>query len=157
MERKPRNAKESVFAGGLWGKIITEGVMIGSLTLLAFSIGNKFYSVEVGRTMAFLCLGLLELVHSFNIKSEESVFKVGILENKYLVGSFFAGTLLQVTVVLVPYLASIFNLVQLNRTQWIYTIIISFMPIVIMEMQKAFNHIRFNRKENNKIYGKIFN
>ena len=33
--------------------------------------------------MAFVSLGLLELVHSFNIKSEESLFKVGILENKY--------------------------------------------------------------------------
>ena len=65
--------------------------MIGSLTLLAFSIGNKLYSVEIGRTMAFVCLGLLELIHSFNIKNEKSIFETGLFENKYLVGSLFIG------------------------------------------------------------------
>ena len=89
MERKPRNSKDSIFAEGLWYRIVTEGIMIGSLTLFAFSLGNKYYGVEVGRTMAFVSLGLLELVHSFNIKSEESLFKTEIFENKYLIGSFF--------------------------------------------------------------------
>ena len=115
MNKKPRNSKESIFSDGLWNKIITEGVMIGSLTLLAFSLGNKLYSIEVGRTMAFLCLGLLELVHSFNVKSEESIFKIGLLENPYLVGSFFIGSLLQIIVVIVPYFAKIFNLVPLDK------------------------------------------
>ena len=142
MNRPPREAKESIFANGLWNKIVTEGVMIGSLTLLAFSIGNKFYSVEVGRTMAFLSLGLLELVHSFNLKSEESIFASGILENKFLVGSFFAGAFMQIIVAVVPYFANIFELVPLNNMQWIYTFIISLMPIPIMELQKFFNSIK---------------
>ena len=62
-------------ADGLWSKIFIEGTMLGILTLFAFSLGNNLYSLEVGRTMAFVSLGLLELVHSFNIKSEESIFK----------------------------------------------------------------------------------
>lgn len=41
MNRLPRNPKKSIFADGLWGKIITEGTMLGMLTLLAFSIGTK--------------------------------------------------------------------------------------------------------------------
>ena len=145
MERKPRNSKESIFSGGLWYKIITEGIMIGSLTLFAFSLGNKYYGVDIGRTMAFVSLGMLELVHSFNIKSEESIFKTGILENKYLIGSFFAGTILQITVVIIPYLASIFKLVSLNKVQWIYTTVISFLPIIIIELQKKLNKIRFQK------------
>lgn len=79
--------------------------MLGMFTLLAFSIGNRLYSVEVGRTMAFLTLGILELVHSFNIKSEESIFKIGVLENKYLVGALVLGVILQVIVVVVSPLA----------------------------------------------------
>ncbi len=75
MNRKPREAKKGLFADGLWGKIFAEGTMLGMFTVLAFSIGNM-YSLEVGRTMAFICLGMLELIHSFNIKSEESIFKV---------------------------------------------------------------------------------
>ena len=61
MERKPRNSKKSIFSEGLWYRIVTEGIMIGSLTLFAFSLGNKYYGVEVGRTMAFVSLGMLEL------------------------------------------------------------------------------------------------
>ena len=76
MNRKPVDSKKGLFADGLWSKIFTEGIMLGMLTLFAFSIGNNLYSLEVGRTMAFVSLGMLELVHSFNIKSEESIFKV---------------------------------------------------------------------------------
>ena len=145
MEKKPRSPKESIFAEGLWYRIITEGIMIGSLTLFAFSLGNKYYGVDVGRTMAFVSLGMLELVHSFNIKSEESIFKTGLFENRYLIGSFFTGTLLQIIVVVIPYLANIFKLVSLNKIQWIYTIGISFLPIIIIELQKKFNQIRLKR------------
>src|SRR5699024_5988165 len=65
MNRKPIDSKKGIFADGLWGKIVTEGIMIGMLTLIAFSIGNKYYGLEVARTMAFISIGLLELIHSF--------------------------------------------------------------------------------------------
>ena len=145
MNRLPRSPKKSLFADGLWWKIIIEGSMLGMFTLLAFSIGNKLYSIEVGRTMAFLSLGILELVHSFNIKSEESIFKTGLLENKYLVGAFLLGTLLQVTVVLIRPLATIFEVVPLNGTQWLYTLLISFAPLAIIELQKAVNIVQLER------------
>ena len=147
MERKPINAKESIFAGGLWNSIITEGIMIGSLTLLAFSMGNKLYGVDIGRTMAFVCLGLLELVHSFNIKNEKSIFETGLFENKYLVGSFFAGGFLQIIVVIIPYLANIFSLVPLDLQQWFYCVIISICPIIIMELQKRLDKIRYKERK----------
>ena len=114
MERKPVDSKKGIFADGLWSKIILEGIMLGMLTLIAFSIGNKYYGVEVGRTMAFISMGLLELVHSFNIKSEKSIFKTGILENKFLIGSFVLGLLVQTIVVVIPALANIFDVVSLN-------------------------------------------
>ena len=145
MNRKPIDSKKGLFADGLWSKIFVEGTMLGMLTLFAFSIGNKMYSLEVGRTMAFVCLGMLELVHSFNIKSEESIFKVGIFENKYLVGAFLLGTIMQVGVVIFSPIASIFKLVPLNNIQWIYTILISLVPIVIVEIQKKWNEIKFGK------------
>ena len=145
MNRKPRSSRESLFAGGLWNKIITEGIMIGTLTLFAFALGNNLYNLEVGRTMAFICIGLLELVHSFNIKSEESIFKIGLFENKFLIGSFILGTLLQVIVVIVPYFANIFSLVTLNKIQWIYVGLISIAPLFIMEIQKKINEIRYGK------------
>lgn len=76
MNRKPRDTRKSLFADGLWSKIFIEGIMLGILNLLCFSIGNNLYGIEVARTMAFVSLGMLELIHSFNIKSEKSIFEV---------------------------------------------------------------------------------
>ncbi len=139
MDRKPIDSRKGIFAGGLMSKIVVEGIMIGLLTLIAFSFGNKYYGLEVGRTMAFISIGMLELIHSFNIKSEESIFKTGILENKYIIGSFILGTFVQTIVVIVPTLANIFQVVPLNLTQWLITIVITIMPIPIMELQKKLN------------------
>ena len=145
MNRKPNDSKKSIFADGLWEKIFVEGFMIGILTLFAFSLGNKLYGLQVGRTMAFISLSMLELVHSFNVRSEESLFKAGLFKNKYLIGAFLIGIILQVGVVVIPKIADIFDVVLLNNKQWIYTDIISILPLVIVEIQKKINTIRFER------------
>ena len=145
MKRKPVNSKKGIFADGLWGKIVVEGTMIGMLSLMAFSIGNKYYGLEAGRTMAFVSLGVLELVHSFNIKSEKSIFKTKILENKFLIGSFILGIFLQTIVVIVPTLAVIFKLVPLTKVQWLITTVISILPIPIIEMQKKINEMQLGK------------
>ena len=139
MNRKPINSKKGIFADGLWNKIIVEGALIGVLTLVAFGIGNKYYGLEVGRTMAFLAIGFLELIHSFNIKNDKSIFETGIFENKYLVGSFILGIFVQTIVVVVPVFAEVFQVVPLNLTQWIITIAISIIPVPVMELQKMLN------------------
>ena len=145
MNRKPNDSKKSIFADGLWEKIFVEGFMIGILTLFAFSLGNKLYGLQVGRTMAFISLSMLELVHSFNVRSEESLFKAGLFKNKYLIGAFLIGIVLQIGVVVIPKIADIFDVVLLNNKQWIYTAIISILPLVIVEIQKKINTIRFER------------
>lgn len=96
MNRKPKDARKGIFADGLWGKIIVEGSMLGVLTLVVFSFGNKYFGLDVARTMAFVTLGLIEMVHSFNIRSEESIFKAGIFKNKYLCMAFLVGIIMQV-------------------------------------------------------------
>ncbi len=145
MNKKPIDSKKGLFADGLWSKIFVEGTMIGVLTLFAFSLGHNLYGLEVGRTMSFITLGLSELVHSFNIRSEESLFKIGVLKNKYLVGTFILGIILQVAVVAIPPIAKIFNAVILNKEQWVYTITISILPIFIMEAQKRMNKIKLEK------------
>ena len=145
MDKKPKDPKKGIFADGLWGNIFVEGMMIGILTLLAFSIGNNKYGLEIARTMAFVCLGMLELVHSFNIKSDKSIFKVGIFENRFLIGAFLLGTILQCGIVFVPMFTKIFKLAQLNIIQWVYCITISILPIFIIKCQKKFNEIKFGK------------
>ena len=149
MQRKPIDSKKGIFANGLWNKIILEGTMIGVLTLVAFSIGNKYYTLEVARTMAFLSIGFLELIHSINVKNEKSIFETGLFENKYLVGSFVLGIFVQTIVVVVPAFAKVFEVVPLSLTQWIITIAISILPIPVIELQKKIdskNEINQNKR-----------
>ena len=145
MNKKPNDNKKSIFADGLWEKIFVEGFMIGILTLFAFSLGNKLYGLEVGRTMAFISLSMLELIHSFNVRSEESLIKAGLFKNKYLIGAFLIGTILQVGVVIIPKIAGIFDVVPLNNKQWIYTAVISVLPLVIVEVQKKINTVKIGK------------
>ena len=154
MQRKPVDSKKGIFADGLWNKIIVEGIMIGVLTLVAFSIGNKYYGLEAGRTMAFLSIGFLELIHSFNVKNEKSIFETGLFENKYLVGSFVLGIFIQAIVVVVPTFAKVFEVVPLNLTQWIITVAISILPVPVIELQKKldFKNKTVEKKEEKKSF-----
>lgn len=145
MNKKPIDSKKGLFADGLWSKIFVEGTMIGVLTLFAFNLGTNLYGLEVGRTMAFISLSMLELVHSFNMRSEESIFKVGVFKNIYLIGAFILGAVLQVAVVAIPQIAKIFDVVPLNNIQWLYTIAISILPIFILEAQKKINETKFGK------------
>lgn len=149
MKRKPIDSRKGIFADGLWNKIIAEGIMIGTFTLVAFSIGNKYYGLEVARTMAFLSIGFLELIHSINLKNEKSIFETGIFENKYLIGSLILGIIMQLIVVIIPSFARIFEVVPLNLTQWMITIIISLLPIPIVELQK-----KLDEKEKTRFFVK---
>lgn len=145
MNKKPIDLKKGLFADGLWSKIFVEGIMIGVLTLFTFNLGTNLYGLEVGRTMSFISLSMLELVHSFNMRSEESIFKVGVFKNIYLIGAFILGTVLQVAVVAIPQIAKIFDVVPLNNIQWLYTIAISILPIFILEAQKKINETKFGK------------
>ena len=60
---------------------------------------------------------------------------------------------MQTIVVVIPAFAEIFKLVPLNQTQWIITIIISVLPIPIMELQKKVNEARLE----NVIYPEVIN
>lgn len=145
MNKKPIETKKGLFADGLWGKIIVEGTMIGVLTLLAFSIGNNMAGIKTGRAMAFVALSMLELIRSFNVKSEGTILNRQLFNNIYLMGAFFTGTLLQIGVVSIPQIANIFDVVPLNFEQWLYVMCISISPIIIIEIQKRINDYKFGK------------
>lgn len=147
MQKPPHSSKKGLFSDGLASAIAIEGCMIGALALLAFSTGkNVFdpYGAEpiIGRSMAFAVLSLSQLVHAFNMRSEHSVFSIGILSNKYLVGAFFAGVVLQVSVITVPFLADIFKVTPLSSEQWVIVAFLSLLPLALVELQKRFNKVR---------------
>lgn len=80
------------------------------------------------------------------LKVNNQFLKHGLFENKFLIGSFILGTILQIGVVIIPKLAEIFKLVPLTPIQWLYTIAISIAPIIIIEIQKKINELKFGKK-----------
>ena len=86
--------------------------------------------------MAFSVLSISQLVHAFNMRSEHSVFSVGLFSNIYLVGAFIAGLLLQCSVVSIPPLAALFKVTPLSGMQWLIVAGLSAAPLVIVELQK---------------------
>jgi Ca2+-transporting ATPase len=161
MFKKPVPPSKGMFADGLAFQIICEGIMIGSLALLAFVIGFHYYDIPqfykslegqslpnalpstyipwVGRTMSFAVLSLSELFHSFNIRSSHSLSEIGIFTNKKLVYSFIVCAALQMSVIMIPQLAKVFQVVPLSGRQWAITLFLSFVPIIAVEIQKKIN------------------
>ena len=134
---RPPKKDISLFSKELWAKIALEGAMIGMLALLAFAVGSVIYdNITVGRTMAFAVLSISQLVHAFNMRSEHSLFDINPLGNKYLAGSFIAGSLMQVAVIQIPAAAAVFMVTPLGSIQWLCVILLCIMPIVIVELEK---------------------
>ncbi len=140
MDQKPRNPKKGLFADGLWATICLEGGVIGGLALLAFSVGFNVLShhnIDVARTMAFCVLSVSQLFHAFNMRSEKSVLNSRFVENKLLVFSLVTGIIMQILVVSVPVFAGVFKVCPLSFTAWSVVGILSAVPLLVVEIEKA--------------------
>ncbi len=143
MERKPVRQNRNIFAGGMGYNMAVEGCMIGSLALLAYTIGRVFfdYSPEIpmiGRTMAFAVLSFSQLVHTFNMRSEESLFRIGFFSNRKLVLAALTCVVLQAAVIVVPPLAQVFKTQMLSPVQWLIVGGLSLVPLLVVEVEKRF-------------------
>lgn len=135
MERPPRKKDEGFFADGLGITIAWQGFMIGTLTLIAYFIGNQIDHLT-GMTMAFITLCGSQLVHSFNVKSKQSILNKKLFNNIYLWGSLAAGLFLQVIIITIPELSDIFKLQRLHLIQWLICIGLSLSTVIICELVK---------------------
>ena len=141
MRRPPTARDSSAFSNGLGFAMAIEGMMIGALALLAFTVGRVFFDADpmqpaVGRTMAFAVLSLSQLVHSYNMRSTGPVFGRGMFKNRGLNVSFLICSAWMAGVVVFPQAAALFGSVPLTLTQWGIVAILALLPLPICEMQK---------------------
>lgn len=145
MNRKPIRKDAGIFANGLGKKVGTQAVVFTIVTLIGFYIG-QFVTVsssigasyEVGMTMSFVILAWSSVAHIFNVRSDKSIFKVGILSNPRLFYSALGSMLIILGLALIPSLASIFFLVPMSLTHWIISFVLAMSPLVFVEIQKNF-------------------
>ncbi len=148
MQRPPRHAGENFFSRRFSLRLLWQGVMVGGLTLLAYYLGYVYLGGErVANTMAFATLTLSQLVHAFDVRSEDqSLFSIGVTSNPAMNKAFCVGLLLQMAVLCLPPLQSIFAVVPLDRSEWLTVALLALAPLLICEIAKFFARIR-NRSE----------
>lgn len=140
MRQKPRDKNESFFGNNLGKTIIVQGIIVGIITLIAYSLGLLISSDQkVARTMAFLTLSLIQLFHAFNLKSSNSVFSKQVFDNKFLNWSFIVGVILQIGIIYINPVANIFQVIKLNLLQLVLCICLSFLIVIIVEVKKLIN------------------
>ncbi len=111
MKKPPRKPDESFFAGGLMGKIVWRGILIGLCTLGSFSTALRFGGgLPEARTAALLTLVVSQLIHVFECKSEEgTIFSVNYFSNLKLIGAVFISAALMAVTVWLPQAQVIFG------------------------------------------------
>ena len=153
MSRKPRNPKESFFAGGAGMRAVVGGTLIGILTLIAFYLGWKYHgldgeeAVTYGRTMAFIVLTFSQLFYSLTMRNtKKTIFEVGFFGNKFLIVSIIVGILLQVGLININAIATIFKVTALKLVDWDIVIVLSLIPVTINEFIKIGTRIRKSKR-----------
>ncbi len=142
MDRKPKPKKEGIFAHGLGVRIVLQGVMFAVLTLIGFKLGEKITGTpEGGQTMAFMVLALSQVVQSFNMRSEHSVFKIGVFSNKTLNGAALISVLLVAGGLFTP-LRIAFGLVLLPGTLFLIAAGLVFVPLIVIELSKLLRRVK---------------
>lgn len=157
MSKEFLNENKDVFSPKMWGSIIIEGAFIGALALLAFTIGRTQFDTNpyepvVGRTMGFAVLCLSQIVHSFNVSSDKSVFSKSRAKskNKWLRRSAVLCTLMMVLVVVIPELCVAFRTTPLSIWQWIIVLLLALCPLIVSEIEKICSHI-FSKSKKHSI------
>jgi len=148
MDKKPKPKNEGIFAHGLGIRIILQGVMFGVLTLLAFWLGNTYAPAGVealaaGQTMAFMTLALSQVLQSFNMRSDHSIFKIGIFTNKKLNLAVLASLALVLVLLFTP-VGIAFGIVKLSWQLYLAALGLILVPTIIMELSKLFGLIKHN-------------
>lgn len=140
MKRKPISPSKGFFSDGLWLDITLEGLLVGILTILAFSLGSLVFpsenSLALGRTMAFCTLSFCEISQALNMRSSFPLYKIGLFSNKIMNIAVVVCSAMQCAVVVIPGLASLFGVVPLSGIQWITVILLSSIPLLAGEAGK---------------------
>ena len=150
MNRKPRSSRSGIFSEGLGLDCIVQGVIISVLTLVSYFIGHyvEYGTFDIsqvlanpaagidGMTMAFLTLSMVEMFHSFNMRSRrESIFKLKS-QNIWLWGSFVVSLILTYIAIETP-LSQAFGFAEIGVKEYAIAMGLAFAIIPLMEIYKA--------------------
>jgi len=136
MNEKPRNTDIPILNKSFATEVIIEGSIIALVTIAAFHIGLSTGDAIVASTMAFATLCLSRLLHGFNSRSQESIFRIGVFSNKYLWIATILGALLLEFVLRFDPIKGIFEVAALTSNQHAIVYGLSLMPLFLIQTYK---------------------
>jgi len=145
MTRSPRNPKQNIFAGDMAKHIVWVGLLMGliSLGMQAWAIQNKNMHWQ---TMVFTVLCFSQMGHVMAIRSDrESLFKIGLFTNKPLLGALLLTVVLQLGLIYIPFLNTIFRTAPLSIAELSITIAVSSIVFWAVELEKWLKRNSKNR------------
>ncbi|MFC5604566.1 cation-translocating P-type ATPase [Sporosarcina koreensis] len=137
MRDKPRNIRTHLLTKSFTARVILEGLLIAISTVIAFLTGLETGDTLTASTMAFATLCLARLVHGFNSRSKASIFAIGVFSNKYSWLAFFIGVISLHVVLLLPSLADMFKVANLNSTQFMFIYCLAILPFLVIQWFKV--------------------
>ncbi len=136
MKHKPVKTG-TLFERDLVWRVISQGIFVALMTLLAYWIGNTFDNPIAGQTMAFCVLALSQMLRAFNQHSNtDPIWIRGNKVNIWLIVSFIVSAILMGVILFTPNLQSLFHLTNLTSRQWLVVIILSLFSILQVELMK---------------------
>lgn len=135
LNEKPRDPKTGIMTKDFVVTMLSEGILIAIAAMSAYHIGIAT-SAAMASTMAFATLTLARLFHGFNCRGRESIFRLGLLSNKYSLYAFGAGVGLLALVIFVPVLHGVFSIESLSIHAIGQIVVLSFVPTLIIQFVK---------------------
>ena len=155
MQRPPRHRKESIFADGLGFGIAFQGLIIAAVTVFSYFIGHRMESgawgiaeSPAGMTMAFLTLSMVEIFHSFNMRSRHASLFSLKKQNMWLWGTLAFSLLITAAVIFVPFLNKAFSFTPITLAEYLTAMALALVVIPIVEIEKAIR--RWTTRKNRK-------
>ena len=144
MQRPPRPAGQSIFAEGMWQHMLWVGLLIGLASLTAqawsYSSGSTHW-----QTMVFTVLTFSQLAHVLAIRSEsESLLRQRMFSNPPLMGAVLLTVILQLLVIYLPVLNSIFKTQPLSSSELLICFMLSSIVLFAVETEKWFRRRDLN-------------
>jgi Ca2+-transporting ATPase len=133
MHKPPRKRKEGVFSGGLWGKLLTRGALIGGVTVALFSLALAGGAeLRKAQTVAFAVLITAQLAYVFDCRSETAPFwEAPRAPNRLLAAAVASSCLLMAAVIYSPFLSRLFYTVPLRGGDWLAILAAGLLPTLV--------------------------
>ncbi len=139
MRRPPFAPNESIFSRGIGPRILWVGLLMGIISL---GVGRWAYGIDPGdtgwwQTMVFNTLTISQMANVMALRANrESVFTTGLFANRALVGAVALTFLLQLAVIYVPFMQTIFRTTALSASHFALTVALSIIIFVAVELEK---------------------